>query len=501
MKDSTPPKNGARSSVPGAPPGGRVHTFRALQHRDYRLLWTSLIVSSIGTWMQIIAQSLLVLKITDGSAFALGTVSLAQALSFFVFALIGGSIADRINKRRFLLLTQSLSMGLACVLGILTITGVIQVWMIVCLAFCSGTILSFDQPTRSSLLPLLVPKEDLMNAISLQSIVFNGSAVVGPALGAVTIGMLTYVGQHLGMTNPLVGFAGNFFLNALSYLGILVVLFFLHIPPERAAESTEKRGPMLGSIRAALGTVKQDSALPWVLMGYGAQLFFGPSPSLILPYFATQILFLSTTQLGLFFSATGLGTILGALIVASLGDFRYKGYLLLVSFAGWCAALFLFAFSHAFWLSLISLLLFGIAQNGVGATTITLLQTRVPPHMRGRVMSLNTLFIMGVRPLGDFPAGALIEGIGGPNTVLLSTGVVAIYTFYLCVLYLLDNPPSVKASAAPQPERTSDPLSQPGRPTTSIMLAQTDKMPTTSTILARTGKTMERFGNTEENPW
>ena len=128
------------------PPTGKLQTFRALRYRDFRLLWISLIVSSVGTWMQIVAQSLLVLRITHNSALALGTVSLAQALSFFIFALIGGSIADRIDKRRLLLFTQTLSMLLAFLLGALTITGVIQVWMVVLIAFCSGTVLSFDQP-------------------------------------------------------------------------------------------------------------------------------------------------------------------------------------------------------------------------------------------------------------------------------------------------------------------------------------------------------------------
>src|SRR5579884_2054898 len=154
------------STVPGTQkpeitptPQPRLRTFRALRYRDFRFL-----------------------QITNGSALALGIVSLAQSLSFFLFALIGGGVADRVDKRRFLLLTQSLSMLLAFILGILTLAGVIQVWMIVLLAFCSGTVLSFDQPTRSSLIPMLVPREDLMNAISLQSIVFNGSAVLGPAL-------------------------------------------------------------------------------------------------------------------------------------------------------------------------------------------------------------------------------------------------------------------------------------------------------------------------------
>lgn len=428
MKSTTPPPE---QPIGNALPKKGLQTFRALSYRDFRLLWISLIVSSVGTWMQIIAQSLLVLQITHGSAFALGTVSLAQALSFFVFALIGGGIADRIDKRRFLLLTQSLSMLLAAILGVLTITGVIQVWMVVLLAFCSGTILSFDQPTRSSLIPILVSKEDLMNAISLQAIVFNGAAVVGPALGGVTIGLLQTLSQDMHMDNALAGYAGNFFLNAISFFGVLFVLYVMYVSPEQAAEGREKRGPMLSSIKASLVTVGRDPALPWVLSGYGALLFFGPSTSLILPYFATQILHLNNIQLGLLFSAAGLGTVLGALIVASLGDFRYKGWLLLISFLIWCAALFLFALTSVFWLSLLALTIFGIAQNGVGATTITLMQTRVPPQMRGRIMSLNTLFVMGVRPLGDFPAGALIGGLGGPATVLLCTSLVAAYSLYL----------------------------------------------------------------------
>src|SRR5579883_2306453 len=131
-------------------PEKRLQTFRALHHRNFRLLWISLIVSSVGTWLQIVTQSLLVLQIAHGSSIALGAVSLAQAASFFLFAFVGGSIADQADKRRFLLITQSLSMLLAFILGLLTITGVVQVWMIVVLAFCSGTVLSFDQPARSS---------------------------------------------------------------------------------------------------------------------------------------------------------------------------------------------------------------------------------------------------------------------------------------------------------------------------------------------------------------
>ncbi len=411
----------------------RLQTFRALQYRNFRLLWISLIVSSVGTWMQIVAQALLVLQITHGSALALGIVALAQSSSFFLFALIGGSVADRVDKRRFLLMTQSLSMCLAFLLGILTLTGVIQVWMVVLLAFCSGTVLSFDQPTRSSLIPMLVPRKDLMNAISLQSTVFNGAAVLGPALAGIAIGLLANVGRLLGLMGPYTGYAGNFLLNGISFLGVLFVLYFIQVSPEAIEQSTEKRGPMLEAIRAALGAVKRDPALPWVLSGYGALLFFGPSNTLLLPIFATQILHLDAFQLGLLFSAAGLGTLIGALTIASLGDFKYKGLLLLVSLFLWTSALIAFAFSRVLWLSLLALLLFGIAQNGVGATVITLAQLRVPPQMRGRVMSLNTLLIMGVRPLGDFPASGMIALVGGPLTVLICAAIVGAYSFYLLI--------------------------------------------------------------------
>ncbi|BCL84028.1 MFS transporter [Ktedonobacteria bacterium brp13] len=408
----------------------RIQTFQALRHRNFRLLWISLVISSIGTWLQIVSQSLLVLKITHNSPLALGIVSLAQAASFFLFAFIGGSIADRSDKRKFLLVTQTCSMLLAFVLGILTLTGIIQVWMIVILAFCSGTVLSFDQPARSSLIPQLVPREDLMNAISLQTIVFNGSAFIGPTLGGLMIPVFTSLGAQLGATNGLAGYGGNFLLNGVSFLGIIFVLYFLQVPNDTRSRD-ERRGPLLNSIKASLGVVGKDPVLPWTLSGYAALLFFGPSTSLILPIFASQVLHITAIELGLLFSASGLGVILGALLIASLGDFKQKGKLLLISFLIWAASLLLFSISRSLWLSIFALLILGIGQNGVGATTITLMQTRVPPQMRGRVMSLNTLCIMGLRPLGDFPASGAIALIGGPLTVAVSAIIVGSYALFV----------------------------------------------------------------------
>ena len=390
----------------------RFGTYRALQHRDFRLLWIGLVVSAVGTWMQIVAQAMLVLKLTNGSAVALGIVSLAQASSFFLFALAGGSLADRIDRRQLLLITQSISATLAILLGVLTAGGVIRVWMIVVLAFLSGAVLSFDQPARGALVSSLVPHEHLMNAISLQTMVFNGASMLGPVLA--------------GLSLRKFGFAGNFFLNGASYLGVLLALFAMRLPPSaRQAEDTS------AAIRDGLRIIRHDSALPWVLSGYAALLFFGPSPALVLPVYAVTVLHVGPERLGLLFSCVGAGTIAGALTLASLPGDAGKGRLYFTGVFLWVSALAIFAVSRSFWISMLALLLFGAGQNFAGTTSITLLQTRVARHQRGRAMSFNTLLVMGLRPLGDFPAGTLIAFIGASETVLLSAGVVAAYLSFL----------------------------------------------------------------------
>jgi MFS family permease len=394
----------------------QLDALRALRHPDFRLLWVGLFVSAVGTWMQIVAQALLVLRLTGGSSLALGTVSLAQAAAFFIFAPVGGAIADRFDKRRLLIVTQTFLLILATALGALTLAGVIRLWMVVVTAFCGGAALSFDQPARSSLIPSLVPPGDLMNAVSLQSIIFSGASTFGPALAGVMVAVI--------------GYGGNFLLNAASYLAVIVALLRLH-PADRTAHAT--REPLWRSVRTTLATAARDQALPGIMAGYGALLFLGPSPAVMLPIFALRVLHLSAAQMGFLFSALGVGTILGGMAVASLGDFRHKGKLFLAAVLIWSAALGVFAASTAVWLSVTALLVLGAAQNAAGATAVTLMQTRVPPQMRGRIMSLNTLLVMGVRPLGDFPAGALIGTIGGPLTAGVSAALTAAYGVFLAI--------------------------------------------------------------------
>ena len=358
--------------------------------------------------MQIVAQALLVLRISHGSALALGAVSLAQALAFFAFALFGGAVADRVDKRRLLAITQSASMGFAALLGLLTALGVVETWMVVVLAFLNGTALSFDQPTRAALVPELVPSEDLFGALSLQSIVFTGASAVGPALAGLALGSI--------------GLAGNFFANALSFLPVLGALVVIRPAPS----GVPARTPSPRAIEDSLRVVAGDAALPGILAIHGALLFLGPSPALLLPVMARDVLHVDPTRLGVLFAASGIGALLGGLILASLGDPRHKGRLVVAAAIGWAIALTAFVGSRAFVLSLSALLGVGLCQAGVSATTITLLQTRVPKTMRGRVMSLNTLLLMGVRPLGDFVAAAAIAAVGAPRTSFAAAALVAL---------------------------------------------------------------------------
>jgi len=405
-----PASSSSEGGLPVAPAAGStgMPAYRALRYRNFRLLWGGLAFSAVGTWMAIVAQSLLVLDLTHGSAIHLGAVSLVQAIAFLLFAPLGGSVADRFDKRRLLYLTQGLMIVLTVVLGVLTATGVIRFWMIPLVVFAAGATLSFDQPARNALIASLVPKDALMNAISLQSAVFNGAALLGPALAGVTL-------SHLG-------YPANFFLNAASFVAVLAALFFLNMDDVEAIPRSQ--GGLLRSAVEALRFIRRDAVLPSVVSAYSALMFLGPSVILMVPLFTRQVLRQGPTELGLLFSAIGAGAVVGAFAVASLGNPQHKDRLALGSMLLWTVALAVFGSSDRLWMAVPALFFLGVTQNAAGATTMTLLQTRVPPEMRGRAMSLNTLLMMCVRPLGDFPAGAVMGWLGFREAVLVSAGLV-----------------------------------------------------------------------------
>jgi MFS family permease len=392
-------------------------TFRALRHPYYRTLWIGILASALGTWMQIVAQSLLVLRITGNSAVALGTVSLAQASAFFIFAPLGGTFADRHDKRRLLFRTQTLLMLSAFTLAVLTATGAVRLWMVIVLAFTSGVLLSFDQPARASLLPLLAPPEDLVNAISLQSLAFNAASIAGPPLG--------------GAVAAVAGLAGDFALNGCSYLGVIVSLFLL--PAEAIASSAGSSAASSASgsrtfaaVREMLAVIQKQPAVSAAVLVYAVLLFVAPSQALLVPIFVTSVLHRGAEQLGFLFAASGIGTVVGSLFVASFGHYQRKGRLLVAANAAWVMALALFALSRSFASSFAMLFLMAAAQSVFMTMVITLMQGSVDAKMRGRIMSLNTLLMMGVRPLGDFPVSVATSFFGIANAALLSAAVVAL---------------------------------------------------------------------------
>jgi MFS family permease len=293
-----------------------------------------MLASGLGTWMQIVAQSLLVLRLSGNSALALGTVSLAQASAFFLFAPMGGAFADRHDKRRLLFRTQTLLMLSAFTLAGLTATGAVRLWMVVVLAFTSGVLLSFDQPARASLLPLLAPPEDLTNAISLQTLVFNAASIAGPPLG--------------GAVAVVAGLAGDFALNGCSYLAVLAALFLL--PPQLAASPTGSLGPSRtwSAVREMLAVIQKRPAVSAAVLVYAVLLFVAPSQALLVPLFITNVLHRGATGLGFLFAASGIGTVVGSLFVASFGDYRRKGPLLVSANAAWVIALAIFALTRSF---------------------------------------------------------------------------------------------------------------------------------------------------------
>ncbi len=371
-----------------------------------------MLASALGTWMQIVAQSLLVLRLSGNSALALGTVSLAQASAFFLFAPMGGAFADRHDKRRLLFRTQTLLMLSAFTLAALTATGAVRLWMVVVLAFTSGVLLSFDQPARASLLPLLAPPEDLTNAISLQTLVFNAASIAGPPLG--------------GAVAAVAGLAGDFALNGCSYLAVIVSLLLL--PPGAIASpaGSPSQARTWSAVREMLAVIQKRPAVFAAVLVYAVLLFVAPSQALLVPLFITDVLHRGATGLGFLFAASGIGTVAGSLFVASFGDYRRKGPLLVTANAAWVIALALFAFTRSFASAFVMLLLMAAAQSVFSTLVVTLMQGSVETRMRGRIMSLNTLLMMGVRPLGDFPVSVATSLFGIAHAALLSALVVAV---------------------------------------------------------------------------
>jgi len=387
-------------------------TFRALRHRNFRLYWCGQLFSLTGTWMQNVAQGWLVYRLTD-SPLALGLVGFVGSLPILLFSLFGGVIADRLHKRNLLLATQTAAMLQALILATLTVTGLIQVWQIIVLALLLGTVHAFDTPARQAFVIELVGKEDLMNAIALNSSVFNATRIIGPAIAGVLI--------------SLIGEAGAFYINAFSFLATIAALLLMRVEAVNHSDGET----VWRNLIAGLRYIKQTPIVRTLLSLIAVSSLFGMSAVALMPVFAKDILQVGPTGLGFLTAAIGGGALSGALTLASLGNFQRKGLLLSIGNLAFPSMLLLFALSRSFALSLLFLIGGGWGLITQNALTNTLLQTSVPDHLRGRVMSVYALMFLGMMPLGNLQAGVVAEHLGAPVAVVLGASVVGGYALWV----------------------------------------------------------------------
>ena len=390
---------------------GRTSMLAALEYRDFRLFWFGLVVSNIGSWMQIYGLGWLVvqLAIRDGAAnlapFYLGLVGLSRAIPGLAFGLFGGAVADRADRRRLLIVTQSSAAVVAGILAVLTITEHINIVEIVLISALNSIIFSFDAPTRQAMVPRMVAEGQLMSAIGLNSAAFNGATLIGPLIGGVLIVPF--------------GVGGLMLVNAVSYLAVVAAL--LVISPQPSSDATLRR-PMLESIREGVGYIRREPVLRWVvLLSIATALFTRPYIQL-LPAEA-QLLGVGAVELSYLLAASGVGALGGALVTASLGGWRRRGALLVGSSFLHGMLLTLFATQH----SVIGAMLFiGLTSFAVMVflgMANTLMQTRTPDHLRGRAMSVHTMVFMGFMPLGQMVLGS-IGTVFGINTAFFVGGCI-----------------------------------------------------------------------------
>jgi MFS family permease len=366
---------------------------RALRNYDFRMFWSGNFLSNIGTWMQNVAQSWLVLTLTANSAFWLGVVGFAGSIPFLLFTLFGGVIADRADKRRLLLVTQSIMMILAFILATLTWLKIITVWEVVVLSFLNGMAMAMNAPSYQALVPRLVPRKDLTNAIALNSAQFNLSRILGPTMG--------------GYAMALFGMAGNFFLNGFSFLAVLWALTRIRYPGE---EEREHPG-LLDSLRQGFAYLRGEAQMH-VLVWMTAVVSFLAIPFItFIPFFARMQLHVGETGLGWLLAASGFGAVMGAVTVAAAGVIRHRGKVVVIGGLFFFSAIIGFCSSHVFALSACFALVEGFSAILMISCFNIAIQHLSSDEMRGRVMSIYATSFLGLPPLGALLAGELSQYI------------------------------------------------------------------------------------------
>jgi len=411
-------------TTPASPTDGGLRwqaAGRALRHRNFQLFFGGQLISLTGTWMQTVAQSWLVYRLT-GSGLLLGAVGFSSQIPVFLFAPIGGITADRANRQRVVIATQTVSMLLAFVLAALTLSGKVQVWHVFVLAALLGVVNAFDIPGRQSFLVDMVGKEDLMNAIALNSSMFNGARVIGPAVAGVLVARL--------------GEGWCFFVNGVSYIAVIVGLLLMNVhAPARASRHSSP----LEHIKEGFKFVEHTAPIRTLLLLLGVVSVTGMPYVVLMPIFADKILHrggqecasligahdLGAVRLGILMGAAGVGALLGALTLAMRSGVKGLGRWVTVCCAGFGVSLMLFSFSRSFWLSVALLLPVGYFIMLQMAASNTLIQAMVPDSLRGRVMAVYSMMFMGMAPIGALLGGAISDRLSAPVTVAIG-GLAAV---------------------------------------------------------------------------
>jgi len=396
-----PPQAAPAPAAPAA--GGNGGTMiRSLRGRNFRLFFFGQGVSLIGTWMQSIAMPWLVYRLT-GSVVLLGVVGFAGQILTFVMAPVAGVIADRVQRRRLVLLAQVLATVQALALAVLTLASVIEVWHIIVLALFGGLVRGFEIPTRQAfLVEMLEDRRDLPNAIAINSFLVNGARLVGPSLAGVMI--------------ALAGEGWCFLLNAASFLAVIAALAAMRIPRREIRPPTTD---LLGGLKEGIRYAAASPAIRSVLLLLCLVSLMGVPYVVLMPVFAKDILHGDSYTMGFMMAAVGVGAVAGALFLASQRSTERIGRTIAVAAAVFGASLAALSFSREFWLSLPILVCTGAGMMMQMASSNTLLQTITEEDKRGRIMSFYTMAFMGMGPFGSLLAGSLADWIGAPHTVLV----------------------------------------------------------------------------------
>jgi MFS family permease len=398
---------GIENVTRSSPPSRLPTVLRALKHRNFQLFFSGQSLSLTGTWMQNVAQSWLVYRLT-GSSLLLGTVGFAGQIPVFLLSAIGGAVADRHSRRRIVIATQTCAMFLALVLAALTLGGRVQVWQIIALAGLLGVVNAFDIPARQAFLVQMVGREDLLNAIALNSSMFNSARVIGPAVAGILVAAI--------------GEGWCFLANGVSYIAVIAGLFMMRIQSRPAHGG---HGSVMVELLEGVRFARNAMPVRVLLILLALVSVIGMPYTVLMPIFADKILQGGPRGLGLLMGATGVGAVLGALTVAARTGVKGLGKLTGWACTGFGISLVLFASSRWFWVSFLLLIPVGYCQMVQMACSNTLIQTMVPDHLRGRVMALYSMMFMGMAPFGALGAGAAAHPLGAPLTVTIG-GVICL---------------------------------------------------------------------------